>query len=617
MTRDYPPIDDYGVIGDMHTAALVGCDGSIDWLCFPRFDSPSVFASILDRAKGGYFRICPADDGFRSRQHYWPDTNVLITRFLSHDGAGEVTDFMPVDIADSDRDRRHVIRRVRALRGTMRFRVECEPAFNYARTPHDLKIDEHGAHFITPELTLGLVSTRPMQPSGRGGIVSEFELHEGESTAFVLGRLDDGGTCAVLLQEGEALSLVDQTVAYWRRWLAQSHYQGRWREMVHRSALTLKLMTYEPTGAIVAALTTSLPEEIGGTRNWDYRYTWLRDAAFTLYGLMRLGFVKEASQFMHWLEERIHERGEDNGTLQIMYGIDGRHDLSEESLDHLEGYRGSAPVRVGNAAFDQLQLDIYGELFDSIYLYDKYGSPISYELWTHVRDMADWLSANWRTPDHGIWEMRGGKQNFLYSRLMSWVAMDRALRLSEKRSLPGDRIAWARTRDEIMTEIMEEGWEANRKAFMQAYGSDALDAASLLMPLVFFLSPSDPQFLSTLDATMKRPDEGGLLTNGLVYRYNTLGGADGLEGNEGSFNICTFWLVEALTRAGRTDPARLEQARLLFEEMLVYSNQLGLYSEQIGPSGEALGNYPQAFTHLSLISAAYNLDRELNRSGAR
>lgn len=432
--------------------------------------------------------------------------------------------------------------------------------------------------------------------------------------AFVLGILDDGGSCSVLLGEDEALDLVNRTVAYWRNWLSQSQYRGRWREMVHRSALTLKLLTYEPTGAIIAAPTMSLPEAIGGSRNWDYRYTWIRDAAFTLYALMRLGFVEEARGFMSWLEDRIHERPDD-GELQIMYGIAGRHELPEEHLEHLAGYMRSRPVRAGNAAHSQLQLDIYGELFDAIYLYDKYGSPISFELWTHVRDMANWLVENWQTPDEGIWEVRGGRQHFVYSRMMTWVAMDRALRLAEKRSLPADRHLWQRTRDEIMLDIMEHGWSVERQAFTQAYGSDALDASNLVMPLVFFLSPSDPQFLSTLDETLKPPQEGGLLSNGLVYRYNTASGIDGLEGLEGTFNICTFWLVEALTRAGRTDTPRLERARLMFEEMLSYGNHLGLYAEEIGPEGDALGNFPQAFTHLSLISAAFNLDRELDRLG--
>jgi GH15 family glucan-1,4-alpha-glucosidase len=381
--------------------------------------------------------------------------------------------------------------------------------------------------------------------------------------------------------------------------------------MVYRSALVLKLCTFSPTGAIVASPTCGLPEHVGGPRNWDYRFTWVRDAAFSLYGLLRVGFTEEAGEFMRWLEQRCHERKPDGG-LQIVYGLHGEHDLTERALDHLDGYKGSRPVRIGNGAAHQLQLDIYGELMDSVYLYNKYGSPISWELWVELRDLIDWVCGNWRRPDEGIWETRGGQQNFVYSKMMCWVALDRALRLADKRSFPAPWAKWYQTRDEIYLDVMAKGWNPKRKAFVQHYGSDALDASNLIMPLVFFMSPTDPRMLSTIDAIMQDPTDGGLLSNSLVYRYNARQFDDGVRGREGTFNMCTFWLVEALTRAGRTDRRRLDQARLIFEKMHGYANHLGLYPEQTGPQGEGLGNFPQAFTHLALISAAYNLDRTLS-----
>jgi GH15 family glucan-1,4-alpha-glucosidase len=604
----YQPIENYGIIGDLHTTALVGMDGSIDWLCLPHHDSPSVFAAILDSAKGGRFKVSPVGGEVTTKQLYWPDTNVLVSRFFTPDGVGEITDYMPIAAQESGHKRHQIVRRVEVVRGTMTFRMECSPAFDYARKEHETRIVPGGAIFHSLDLSLGLASFFPLEQKDNGA-TAEFTLQEEQSTVFVLREIEAGEDCGVCLSRMDEEEIFMQTVEYWRRWLSKCTYTGRWREMVRRSALTLKLLTFEPTGAIVAAPTMGLPESIGGERNWDYRYTWIRDAAFTIYGLLRIGFTEEAAGFINWLGSRC-QRANPDGSLQLMYGIDGRQDLTEEILDHLEGYRSSRPVRLGNGAYDQVQLDIYGELMDAVYLYNKHGSPISYDLWTHLRALLNWVCDNWQNEDEGIWETRGGRRNFVYSRLMCWVAMDRGLRLADKRSFPADHERWLEIRDRIYEEIMEKGWSQERQAFVQTYGDDTLDASSLIMPLVFFLSPSDPRMLKTLDAINRPPKDGGLVSNSLVYRYDVQKSADGLTGEEGTFSLCTFWLVEALTRAGR-----LEESRLIFEHMLGYANHLGLYAEEIGHRGEALGNFPQAFTHLTLISAAYNLDRALGSRG--
>jgi GH15 family glucan-1,4-alpha-glucosidase len=597
---DYLPIEDHGIIGDLHTIALVGTDGTIDWYCCPAFDSPSVFGSILDKERGGYFRIVPAGEGWRPKQLYLPDTNVLITRFLSSEGVGELQGFMPIARDGDERHRHRLIRRVLCVRGEMRFRLEIRPRFNYARDEHTVERSEHGIVFRSTSLNLALQSPVPLQVDERDGY-ADFTLRAGETVTFVLERVDPDYVPRPYAED-ETREAYERTIDYWRRWVAQSRYKGRWREMVHRSALTLKLLTYKPTGAVVAAATTGLPGQLGGPRNWDYRFTWIRDASFSLYALLRLGFTEEAAAFMDWLTDRFKERmrGE-SGPLQIMYGIDGRADLREEILDHFEGYRGSAPVRIGNGAADQLQLDIYGELIDSVYLYNKYGRPINHDAWQDLRRIVEWISDNWDQADEGVWETRGGRQHFTYSRLMSWVAVERAIRIANQRGLPGDLVTWRAARDAIYEQIMTRGWNAERQAFVQHYDSDVLDASNLLMPLVKFISPTDPRWLSTLDAMS---DE--LVEDSLVYRYNVGASPDGLAGDEGTFSICSFWYVEALARAGR-----LDEARLAFEKMLTYANHLGLYAEEIGPSGELLGNFPQAFTHLSLISAAHNLDRQL------
>lgn len=610
-SREYLPIAEHGLIGDLRTVALVGSDGTIDWYCCPYFDAPSVFAALLDTERGGCFELAAAVPA-RTKQFYFPDTNVLITRFFTEEGVGEVQDFMPVREADTttamDTDtpthgeagRHRLIRRVLCVRGTVPFRVRVAPRFSYGTDPHTLRTLGDTMVFESARLTLALTSTVMLEHDGLDAR-AEFKLAEGEAAVFALDQVGDDVAprgCARLEAEQEFAD----TVKYWRRWLHASRYRGRWREMVHRSALTLKLLTFLPTGAIVAAPTTSLPEQPGGERNWDYRYVWVRDAAFCVYALLRLGFTGEAEAFMRFVTLHISPGdGGPAGPLQIMYGIDGRTDLPERELDHLEGHLGSAPVRVGNDAAGQLQLDIYGALIDSIYLYDKWAQPISSDQWDDVCALVDWVCDHWDQPDEGIWETRGGRENFLYSRLMCWVAIERAIRMAHQRGLPADLPRWRQSRDTIYRRIMTRGWSEGRQAFVQHEDGDVLDAAVLMMPLAKFISPTDPKWLSTLDALTQE-----LVSDSLVHRYDPSASPDGLRGEEGTFSICSFWYVEALTRAGRID-----EARLAFEKMLTYANHLGLYAEEISRTGEQQGNFPQAFTHLALISAAFNLDRAL------
>ncbi|HET7478331.1 MAG TPA: glycoside hydrolase family 15 protein [Rubrobacteraceae bacterium] len=596
----YLPIEDHGVIGDLHTAALVGTDGTIDWLCLPAFDSPSVFCSILDDEKGGHFTLRPTDY-VRSQQLYLPDTNVLLTRFLSPQGVAEVLDFMPIHTGHGERHR--LVRNAHVIRGEMTFEVECRPAFDYARCPHKVSVGKTGVVFDCGNFRLGLASDTALKETDGGGAGGRFTLEAGERATFVLADIAEGEGPGDILSPPEFEELLGRTLSYWRRWISRSTYQGQWREVVNRSALALKLMVYDPTGALVAAPTMGLPERIGGERNWDYRYTWLRDAAFTLYALMAVGFEEEAGNFMGWLRDRCTQ--DSDGLLQPLYGIDGRLDIEESVLDHLSGYMNSGPVRLGNAAYQQVQLDLYGAVLDAAYLYNKHGAPLDYDLWQNVRKILDWLSENWQRPDEGMWEVRGGQRQFVSSKLMCWVALERGTRIARQRGLPGGDGHWILERDRIYEDIMQKGWNPERKSFVQYYGSDALDASLLLMPLVKFVGPKDPRWLATLERIQEE-----LTHDTLVDRYlNAEAAPDGLEGDEGSFSICSFWLVECLARAGR-----LDEARLSLEKMFSYANHLGLYAEEVGTSGEALGNFPQAFTHLSLISAAVHLDRALHHS---
>jgi GH15 family glucan-1,4-alpha-glucosidase len=597
----FEPIENYGVIGNMRSIALVGVNGSIDFLCYPNFDSPTVFAALLDDERGGCFQIQPQLGKRRVRQLYLPDTNILLTRFLADEGVAELTDYMPIG-TDGEQPN-EIVRSVAVIRGEVNFKMRCQPRFDYARCEHavNINLDERCAVF-SPEsdasLPMALYSTVALRQES-ADVTSEFRLRAGERVTFVFGGVRAPG-------EQPEMEFVEQrfheTTRFWKSWIAKSKYKGRWREMVNRSALMLKLLISREHGSLIAAPTFSLPEQLGGVRNWDYRFTWLRDATFTLYALIRLGFVEETEAFIDWLKGRLSDDAE-RGPLQVMYGIDGRQKLDELTLDHLQGYEQSRPVRIGNAAYQQLQLDVYGEMMDSIYLANKYGDPVSYAGWQEVQRILEWLGKNWQRPDEGIWEVRGGAREFLHSRLMCWVAFDRALRLAQKRSLSGPLDAWQHTRDAIRQDIFANFWDDELQTFVQSKGTKDLDASVLLMPLMRFISPVDPMWLSTMKAIEAR-----LVEDTLVRRYEPeRTNVDGLPGGEGSFTACSFWYIECLARAGE-----LEKAQLLFEKLLGYANHLGLYSEQIGPSGQHLGNFPQAFTHLALISTATYLDRVLS-----
>lgn len=600
----YLPIEDYGVIGNLETVALVGMHGSIDFMCVPSFDSPSIFARLLDREKGGYFQITPVEEDMTGRQMYLPDTNILVTRFLSPGGILEIIDFMPLP---EDGNSRQLIRIVKSIQGSMEMRLECFAAFDYARdrTTAAQDINEFSVLFTSDDKNAKparLIGEVPFEIE-RNGATADFVLEEDKQVVFIFDCCATIGESSTSPIE-EVDALLDQTAGYWRNWLSKSRYEGLWRDHLKRSALVLKLLFSKEHGSIVAAPTFGLPEAIGGQRNWDYRYCWIRDSAFTVYAMLKMGFTDEATHYIEWISQRYeHSAG---GSLQLMYRIDGSSELEEEELHHLEGYRQSAPVRIGNEAKNQLQLDIYGELVDSIFLASKYSTPITYDGWKNLRKTVEYVCEHWNEPDEGIWEFRGGRKHFLHSRLMCWVAIDRAIRLSEIRSFPASLTHWREVRDSIYEDIHTNFWHEKRQAFVQYKGSDKMDASVLLMPMMKFISSRDPRWTKTLAALKE-----DLVTDAFVRRYVNDHHLEALDGSqEGNFTVCSFWYCENLARAGRID-----EATLLFEKMLGYANHLGLYSEELGFQGQHLGNFPQAYTHLALISAAIAIDRARESDG--
>ncbi|EGX58605.1 glycoside hydrolase 15-like protein [Streptomyces zinciresistens K42] len=609
---DYPLIENHGLLGDLQTAALVTTDGSVDWFCAPRFDSPSVFGALLDKDRGGHCTVRPRHPSYATKQLYLPDTAILVTRFMTEAGAGEVVDFMPVT-GTTVTERHRLVRMVRCVRGRMQFDIEIAPRFDYGRQPHRLHISERGAVF-TAEGGARLTVHPIREPEDER--LLDLLVDRRDALHFTL-TLEAGQERGLALEWGADdpprelrlaayRELFDDTVRFWRSWLHQSRYTGRWRESVERSAITLKLMTFAPTGAVVAAPTAALPEQLGGERNWDYRFTWIRDASFSVYALLGLGFKDEAMAFIRWLADRVKERAGkdgDTGPLNIMYRVDGSSDLDEQTLGHWAGYEGSAPVRIGNGAAGQLQLDIYGEALDSIYFAHRHGLQLGHHGWHALLTNLEWLADHWDQPEEGLWETRGGRQDFTYGRVMSWVAFDRAIRLAAANGRPAAIARWKLARDACYGQVMTKGWSAGRQAFVQHYGSDVLDSSLLRMSTVGFLTPDDPMWTSTLTAM-----EQELVSDSLVYRYDPGASPDGLRGAEGTFSLCTFMYVDALARAGRTD-----RARLVLEKMMGYANHLGLYSEEIAPTGRQLGNFPQAFTHLALIDAAITLNGALDR----
>jgi GH15 family glucan-1,4-alpha-glucosidase len=594
MVKPNRAISEHGIVGDMETAALIAQDGTLDYLCWPALDSPTIFAELLDADTGGAFSIVPQLDEPRMLQLYVPETNVLITRWMAESGSTEVMDMLahPDARPHQNNTARCVIRRVTVTRGTVAFKVRCAPRLDYAREVPEVSEADGGIRFAGRDLAIRLFASVPLT-AAEGAAEASFSLSAGQTAWFTLGGDD-------LTRSNDAM-IADEIIATtsaWRSWAAKATYKGRWREQVLRSALALKLLTSRRHGSIAAAATFSLPEAIGAGRNWDYRATWIRDASFTVYAFMRLGYMEEAQHFGQWAGQRVMSSDADH-PLRIMYAIDGTEAADEEELSHLAGYENSQPVRIGNGANMQTQLDIFGELMDSVYLSNKYGEAISHNGWRHVRDIVEYVIEHWQTPDAGIWEMRSEPRHFLHSRVMCWVALDRAIRLAKKRSLPAPLVRWAECRDAINADVWENFRHPEHGYFVQERGGTEIDGALLMMPLVRFVSSTDPVWLKTLEVIGEQ-----LCDDGLVYRYRS---KDGLEGKEGAFTTCTFWYAECLARAGR-----LDDAQLILAKGMRYANQLGLFSEEQDVRGRQLGNFPQALTHLAFISAAFFTDRRLD-----
>lgn len=603
----YRKISDYGIIGDMVTVALVSREGSIDWMCLPFLDSPSVFGALLDAEKGGRFSLQPLG-AFDSTAAYIPDTNVLQTRFRTRDGEMVLTDFMPATREDDfgdDVSQTALYRVVEVTRGTIDVSLQFSPRFDYARAGTSISVAEGGVKAQGAGLTLDLLCSREVEAAG-GSASAAWRLAAGDKVRLCLSQQGNPVGCV----EAEHVErLLAQTVDYWESWLLKSEtgqftFFGPYHGLVSRSALVLKLLSYSPTGAIAAAATTSLPEEIGGGRNWDYRYTWVRDTSFTLQALYRLGHLAETEGYLNWIEQLLDSTGGAE-KLQIMYGLRGQTELPEMELDHLDGYKGSRPVRIGNGAAEQTQLDIYGEMMDAALILSGYAGKIDESLWPMLQDICDHVVAHWRDADYGIWEVRGGPWHFVYSKVMCWVALDRGLKIAGRYNFPCDRKLWREARQAIRDEVLDKGYSREKQAFVQHYDTDALDASNLLIPLVGFLPGDDPRVVSTIEATRRELEH-----DGFIYRYLA---DDGLEGGEGTFLLCTFWLIDCLIMQGK-----LDQAEAMIRRTEAAVNHLGLFAEEYDVVwNEPLGNFPQAFTHIGYVNSVVRLLEAKHRRPVR